>query len=343
MTATAALPIVSTPELVLSGLSIEFPTEAGWVTVVDGVDLTLTAGETLGLVGESGSGKTVTSMAMMGMIPLLGGRVTAGSLSLEGRDLFRLGERELRHVRGREVAMVFQQPRRSLDPNFTIGDQIIESVVANGGGSRRQARDQAIELLDRVGIAEPHRRMKEYPHNFSGGMCQRVMIAIALAGRPKFVIADEPTTALDVTVQAQVLDLLKDLQDEMGLGILFVTHDLSVIAQMSDRVAVMYAGQVVEQGPTARVLHDPTHPYTAALVQSHPDVAAAAATPSFVAIPGRVPVPGEWPSGCRFHPRCDHATDACAAGMPSLDQVESSWSRCVRRQQGEIELRGAPW
>jgi oligopeptide/dipeptide ABC transporter ATP-binding protein len=323
--------------LEVEGLAVEFLTEHGPVRVVDEAAFTLAEGETFGLVGESGSGKTVTSLAILGMIGPPNGRVTEGSVRLNGQELRGLPRRELQRIRGREIAMIFQEPRRSLDPAFSVGDQIAETVRAHLGLSRREARRKAVEMLDLVGIPSARRRVDEYPHQFSGGMAQRVMLAIALCCSPKVLIADEPTTALDVTVQAQVLDLIRDLQDELGLGVLFISHDLGVIAEMCDRVAVMYAGQVVEQASAEDLFLHPQHPYTAALLESIPN--ADVGGDELTAIPGVVPPAHAWPTGCRFHPRCAHAEERCRGTIPVPALAgDTRTARCLRA--GELTLDG---
>ncbi|MFV2179025.1 ABC transporter ATP-binding protein [Actinomadura sp. LOL_016] len=323
------------PLLEVENLAVEFVTEHGPVQVAREVSFTVHAGETFGLVGESGSGKTVTSMALLGMVAPPGGRVPEGSVRLDGRELRGLTRRELRRVRGHELGMIFQESRRSLDPAFTVGDQIAETMRAHLGLSRRDAGRRAVEMLEMVGIPAARRRVREYPHQFSGGMAQRVMLAIALCCSPKLLIADEPTTALDVTAQAQVLELIRDLQDELGLAVLFISHDLGVIAQMCDRVAVMYAGQIVEQAPVEDLFLRPRHPYTAALLRSIPNVGMGA---ELVAIPGVVPPAHAWPAGCRFHPRCAHAADRCAAETPALVPADGgALVRCLRADALTLE------
>jgi peptide/nickel transport system ATP-binding protein len=330
------------PVLEVEGLAVDFFTEHGPVRVVEDVGFRLAAGETFGLVGESGSGKTVTSLAVLGMIGPPAGRVPEGSVRLAGTELRGLPARELQSIRGREISMIFQEPRRSLDPAFTVGDQIAETVRAHLGMSRRDAWRKAIEMLEVVGIPSASRRVHEYPHQFSGGMAQRVMLAIALSCSPKVLIADEPTTALDVTVQAQVLDLIRDLQADLGLAVLFISHDLGVIAEMCDRVAVMYAGQIVEQAPAEELFVRPQHPYTAALLEAIPN--ADAGGDELSAIPGVVPPAHAWPTGCRFHPRCAHAVERCAIDPPLLVPAgdaatgETRTARCLR--VGEVVLEG---
>ncbi|MEW1931390.1 ABC transporter ATP-binding protein [Rhodococcus sp. NPDC079359] len=322
--------------LEVTDLSIQFKNEHGWSTVVDHLDLTLDRGETLGLVGESGSGKTVTSLAIMGL--LTGPRVRiSGSVKLQGRELVGMGKREMNALRGKSIGMIFQEPRRSLNPAFTVGDQIAEVVERHREGvGHREAWARAVEMLELVGIPDAAARAHEYPHQFSGGMCQRVMLAMAVACEPVVLIADEPTTALDVTVQAQVLDLLTELQDRMGLGILFITHDLGVVAETCDRVAVLYGGQVMETTAAEDLFYDPRHPYTEGLLASTPDAQVRAER--LYAIPGTVPAAWNWPSGCRFHPRCVYAQSGlCDAGTVSLSGTESHRVRCARSDALELE------
>ncbi len=321
-----------TPDVLqVTDLSVSFYVERGLVTVVEGLSVRVAPGETLGIVGESGSGKTVSTHAMMGLIPARIGRVE-GSAVLDGRDLLSLRPSELRAVRGREVGMIFQEPMRSLDPAFTVGDQIAEVARAHLGLSRRAAWDRALEMLDMVEIPRARERARDYPHQMSGGMCQRVMIAMALVCQPKLLVADEPTTALDVTVQAQILDLLRTLRDETGVAILFVTHDLGVVAEMCDRVAVMYAGQVVEERDVSELFFSPCHPYTEGLLGAIADTNIRERR--MRAIAGVVPMAGAWLDGCRFRDRCSYAVDECAAPHPPLREVEGGGhSRCVRFEQ----------
>lgn len=323
--------------LKVEGLNIEFLTPEGWTRVVEDVSLTVPQGVTVGLVGESGSGKTVTSLAVMGLLPERTSRVT-GSIRLDGQELVGLSQRELSDLRGTKMAMVFQEPRRSLDPAFTVGSQIAEVLRRHENLGKREGAERAVGLLDRVGIADARRRSKSYPHQFSGGMCQRVMLAIALACKPDLLIADEPTTALDVTVQKEMLGLMNELQDELGISILFITHDLGVVAETCDWVNVMYAGQVVESTPMERLFRQPRHPYSAGLLSAIPD-----STPSggrLRAIPGVVPAPAQWPGGCRFSPRCVHAeAEQCEAQPVALLRSGSELAvRCVRAD--ELVLKG---
>ncbi len=297
---------------------------AGPRTLVEEVDLDLDEGEVLGLVGESGSGKTITCRAMMRLLPAGELRIASGAIALRGRNLAAASEAEMRKVRGVEIGMIFQNPNSHLDPVMRIGDQIAESVRYHEGAGIQEARGRAIDLLRQVGIPDPARRISSFPHEFSGGMRQRAMIAVALACRPKILIADEPTTALDVTVQAQVLRLLLDLRDRLGLAILLVTHNLGVVAQTCDSLAVMYAGRVMERGPKRNLLRAPAHPYTEALLNCQPGSADPAAL--LPAIPGQPPSPGAFPDGCRFHPRCPRAATICRQDRPLLRATEAKRS-----------------
>jgi oligopeptide/dipeptide ABC transporter ATP-binding protein len=275
----------------------------------------------------------MTAMAVMGLLPRRIARVTAGRIALDGVDLLSLSPKQLRAVRGDRVAMIFQEPMTSLNPAFTVGDQIAETVRRHRGASRRAAWARAIEVLGDVGIAAADRRARSYPHEFSGGMRQRVMIAMALSCEPALLIADEPTTALDVTVQAQVLDLIQDMREAHGMSLLFVTHDLGVIADVSDRVVVMYAGQVVEQSSVFDLFARPVHPYTEALLRSVPGGTAGSRS-RLASIPGQPPVAGAFPEGCRFHPRCTRAADACTESPIPLFDVGAQQSRCIRHTTG---------
>jgi peptide/nickel transport system ATP-binding protein len=313
--------------LEVQDLSIGLKTADGMTRLTEGVSLSVGAGETVGLVGESGSGKTITGLAVLGVLPPIV-RVTSGRVMFDGVDLLSLSHKELGHVRGRQIGMVFQEPRRSLDPSFTVGDQVAETIRAHESITRRAARSRAIEMLERVQIPDAERRAGQYPHQFSGGMCQRVMLAIALACRPRLLIADEPTTALDVTVQAAMLRLIKDIQSELDLGVLLITHDMGVVAEVCDSVVVMYAGQAVEIAPVRDIFHSPAHPYTAAIRDATPDVRDQENL--MRAIPGQVPPPDQWPTGCRFHPRCSFAQDECRTGVVAMQPVRRSQVRCVR-------------
>ncbi|HYM54196.1 MAG TPA: ABC transporter ATP-binding protein, partial [Solirubrobacteraceae bacterium] len=307
------------PLLRVEDLRVEFPTEDGVVHAVDGVTYELAPGGTLGIVGESGSGKTVSSLTTMGLTRAQGARIS-GRIMFEGRDLLALSEREMRALRGNDIAMVFQDPLSSLHPLFKVGGQIAEAVLAHRQGSRAQALARAVEMLGLVGIPDPERRAQEYPHQFSGGMRQRAMIAMALANEPKLLIADEPTTALDVTVQAQILALLQRLQRELGMAILIITHDLGVVAEMAEEIAVMYAGRIVERASAELVFSRPQHPYTWGLLHSIPTLSGpreAQLTP----IPGSPPSLIDRPSGCHFHPRCPYAQPDHARIDPALEPV----------------------
>ncbi len=301
------------PLLEIDDLAVAFRTERGEVEALSGVSLSVNEGESFGVVGESGSGKSLTALAVLGLVPQPSGRIARGRVRFNGQELDQAAKARLR---GRDIAMIFQEPMSALNPVFSVGEQVAEGLRVHEKLSRRAALDRAEQLLRRVGIPEPRRRLAQYPHELSGGMRQRVMIAAALACRPRLLIADEPTTALDVTIQAQILALLAELRRETGLAVLLITHDLGVIAQVVSRVAVMYAGRVVETGPVARVFEAPAHPYTEALLRSIPALNTEAAR--LPAIPGSVPVPSAWPAGCRFHPRCAHAEAACTLALPDL-------------------------
>ena len=304
--------------LCVRGLQVDFDTDQGTVPAVRGVDLDIAAGETVALVGESGSGKSVTATSVM---RLTSGRISGGSIRLKGRDLAALSELEMRRVRGGQVGMIFQEPMTSLNPVFTIARQIEEVLVLHQKRSAASARAQALELLKRVGIASPERRLQQYPHELSGGMKQRVMLAMAIACRPELLIADEPTTALDVTIQAQIMELLRSLQQEFGMAILLITHDLGVVAHFAERVLVMYAGKIVERGSVRDIFKRPAHPYTRALLGALPDPAQPARR--LEAIPGRVPSPLLLPPGCAFCARCKHAFEPCPRELPALFQIGS--------------------
>jgi len=309
-----------------------FRTEAGVVRAVDGVDFQLQAGKTLGVVGESGSGKSVTALSVMRLIDRPGEILDGSRIDFDGRDLTALSDKEMEAVRGNEISMIFQEPMTSLNPVYTVGDQIAEAIQLHQDASRKEARDRAIEMLELVGIPEPARRAKDFPHQLSGGMRQRVMIGMALACGPKLIIADEPTTALDVTIQAQILDLMMELQDRLGMSILLITHDLGVVAETCDDVVVMYAGQVVEKGTAEAVFGAPQHPYTEALLQSIPVLGMSRHEPLRV-IRGNVPSPLAWPRGCRFAPRCDLVFERCAEQPPLFD-VDGGGSACWLCEQG---------
>ncbi|MGZ9810835.1 ABC transporter ATP-binding protein [Pseudoroseicyclus sp. H15] len=315
--------------------------DGGSLKAVDGVSFDLSPGETLAIVGESGSGKSVTSLSLMGLLPKGVGSVTGGSMRLDGRELRELPEHEWRDIRGQQIGMIFQEPMTSLNPVHTVGQQISEMVIRHRGLSKRAAMDRAVEMLDLVGIPEPKRRARNHPHQMSGGMRQRAMIAMALSCEPRILIADEPTTALDVTIQAQMLELMQDLQDRMGMAIIFITHDLGVVAEVADRVVVMYAGQVVESGDVHQIFEAPRMPYTGGLMNSIPRLDGAHRGQRLKAIRGAVPPLTELPPGCRFNPRCDHATDICRAREPELDEAgPGHLVRCARWQDITLDLMG---
>ncbi len=300
--------------LEVDGLSVQFGRDPGAVRAVTGVSFGVARGETVAVVGESGSGKTVTGLAIMGLVDPPG-HITNGDVRLAGKPLIGLGESEFRRLRGHELAMVFQDPLSALNPVQRVGDQIAEAVRVHGG-TRSAARTQAVEMLERVGVTPAARRARAYPHELSGGMRQRVMLAMALVNRPQVLIADEPTTALDVTTQAQILELLAQLQEEMGLALVLVSHDLGVVAGIADRVLVMYAGRIVEEGPVDRIFAKSGHPYTRGLLASVPR--ADDARPVLAAIPGNPPDPTQLPPGCAFHPRCALAEEVCRERRPDL-------------------------
>jgi dipeptide transport system ATP-binding protein len=309
----AANPRQSTaPLLEVRGLSVRFATRGGVFTAVDRVDLSVAADEVLAIVGESGSGKSVAMLAVMGLLPWTA-TVSADRLAFDGIDLLGLSPRQRRELVGRDIAMVFQEPMSSLNPCFTVGWQIGEALAVHLGLNRAQRRARVIELLEQVGMPDPQQRLRAFPHQLSGGMCQRVMIAMALACRPRLLIADEPTTALDVTIQAQILDLLLALQRENGMALVLITHDLGVVAETADRVVVQYAGSAVETNTADALFADPHHPYTAALMAALPELARCG---RLAAIPGLVPGQFDRPAGCTFSPRCAHATAHCRAQRP---------------------------
>ncbi len=324
---------VTTPPLLqVEDLHVEFDTPDGTVEAVAGVGFTVGAQETVAVVGESGSGKTVTALAVLQLLD--GGRISGGRVLWDGEDLAALDRRALRRIRGNEIAMIFQDPMSSLDPLYSVGHQIVEALRLHRRIGKREARERAAELLEQVGMPDPRGRLAAYPHQLSGGQRQRVMIAIALACSPRLLIADEPTTALDVTIEAQILELLGTLQREYRSAMLLVTHDMGVVAETADRVVVFYAGQVVEQGPTADVLRDPQHPYTAALLDAVPTPATDRDQP-LAAIPGTVPPLRAMPSGCRFHTRCTLAWDECAHEEPELHVLPGARSaRCLLHRGG---------
>ncbi|MGY6633664.1 MAG: ABC transporter ATP-binding protein [Alkalilacustris sp.] len=319
-------------------LSIRFRGQP--VDLIDGVSLTIPAGRTLCVVGESGCGKSVTSLAVMGLLPRRSATVTAGSIRFRGQDLLGMGEAALADLRGNRMAMIFQEPMSSLNPVFTVGDQVAEAVRRHTGCGMREARERALEMFRRVRMPAAEKRLDEYPHQLSGGMRQRVMIAMALANRPALLIADEPTTALDVTIQAQILDLMRELQRETGTALMMITHDLGVVAEIADEVAVMYAGRVVEQGSVAQIFDAPQHPYTLGLMGSMPAIAGRSGR--LLTIPGTVPVPEAMPPGCRFASRCPFAVPDCDARTPPLVRMAGGHAHaCLRAPLEDHVAAGA--
>ena len=316
--------------LEIRGLKTQFFTEAGIVRAVDGIDFTVIRGEVLGLVGESGCGKSVTSLSIMRLVGQPG-RVVEGEIVFDDEDLLELPESRMQEIRGNRISMIFQQPQSCLNPVFRVGDQLGEALLIHQDIGKDIAQKRAIELLNLVGIPEPESRINSYPHELSGGMAQRVMIAMALAFVPDLLIADEPTTALDVTIQAQILDLMRNLQSQMDMSIILITHDLGVVAEMCDRVNVMYAGRIVEEAEVTELFQSPKHPYTEALIGSTPVLGEA--DKELVTIPGSVPNLIDLPHGCKFAPRCqarvEHALEVCTQEEPELKQIASNhWVRC---------------
>jgi oligopeptide/dipeptide ABC transporter ATP-binding protein len=310
------------PLLAVRDLKTYFESEDGVGKAVDGVSFALERGEVLGMVGESGCGKSVTSLSIMRLVPEPPGRCEGGEIVFDGRDLLRLHESEMRRVRGRHIAMIFQEPMTSLNPVFTVGDQVGEGYMLHMGAGRKAARDRACELMERVGIPAARRRVDDYPHQFSGGMRQRIMIAMALACDPRLLIADEPTTALDVTIQAQILELLNRLREELSMAILLITHDLAVIAETAHRVVVMYAGKIVEEASVRDLFASPMHPYTRGLMGSIPRLDET--RDRLISIDGVVPSPFGLPGGCRFYNRCSDRMDVCRAVEPPLASPEGA-------------------
>jgi oligopeptide/dipeptide ABC transporter ATP-binding protein len=327
----------TTPLLRVSNLRTSFHTEAGLIRAVDGVDFELDTGRTLGVVGESGSGKSVTALSIMGLLDERGRIEPGSSIVFEGRELTQLSDEQLERIRGNEISMIFQEPMTSLNPVYSIGEQIAEAVRLHENVSGKAAEARALEMLELVGIPEAARRLGDYPHQMSGGMRQRVMIGMALACNPKLLIADEPTTALDVTIQAQILELMSSLREQLGMSILLITHDLGVVAETCDDVAVMYGGRVVERGSVEQVFNSPQHPYTEALLQSIPMLGMTQAEPLRV-IRGNVPSPLNWPKGCRFAPRCDYAFDRCKDELPPLYRAGDHESACFLCEHGPRQL-----
>ncbi|GMU70539.1 MAG: ABC transporter ATP-binding protein [Betaproteobacteria bacterium PRO3] len=328
------------PLLEIRGLVTRFATDDGEFAAVDGVSLTVEAGRTLGIVGESGCGKSVTAMSIMGLVPQPPGRIASGEIRLDGVDLLKLAPSELRELRGNRIAMIFQEPMTSLNPAYPVGDQIAEGILRHRRVSKAEARALAIDMLRRVHIPSPESRYHDYPHRLSGGMRQRVMIAMALACEPGVLIADEPTTALDVTIQAQILDLMRELREDTGTAIILITHDLGVIAEVADDVAVMYSGVVVERAGVASLFAEPQHPYTIGLLGSIPQLHLE--QDRLAAIEGQVPTPSRPVSGCRFHPRCPFVIDKCRREQPPLVRMRDGHeAACWRAPLGIPDVRAA--
>jgi oligopeptide/dipeptide ABC transporter ATP-binding protein len=328
------------PLLAINNLKTHFFTSDGVVKSVDGVDITVNRGETVGVVGESGCGKSVTALSIMRLIPNPPGKIVEGAIQFEETDLVKVPEKRMRDIRGNEIAMIFQDPMSSLNPVYTVGMQIAETVRLHKGVGKKKAIERAVELLRQVGIPRAEQIADEYPHRLSGGMRQRVMIAMAMACNPKLLIADEPTTALDVTIQAQILDLMLALKKEHGTAILMITHDLGVVAEMCDRVVVMYGGKVVEEADVITLFERPSHPYTQGLLRSMPSLDEDKEWLESIA--GNVPIPSEMPVGCKFAPRCPHVMDRCVLEEPPLYQLAGGQkSRCFLATE-EVNHVGSP-
>lgn len=305
--------------LEVKNLKTHFYTEDGAVPAVNGVDFSLKPGQTLGIVGESGCGKSITSMSIMRLIPTPPGKIVDGEIIFDDKNILELSEAEMRKIRGNDIAMIFQEPMTSLNPVFTIGSQIMEAIMLHQNMDKKAAREKCIEMLKLVGIPRADEVLDDYPHQFSGGMRQRAMIAMALSCNPKLLIADEPTTALDVTIQAQIIELMKELKEKLNTAIMLITHDLGVVAEMADHVIVMYAGRVVEEANVIDLFKDPKHPYTVGLMNSKPNLEGNAKR--LEVIPGSVPNPLAMPQGCSFHPRCSHAMEICKKEVPNLESI----------------------
>ncbi|MCR4398023.1 MAG: ABC transporter ATP-binding protein [Firmicutes bacterium] len=319
--------------LSIRDLRVHFSTDRGLVRAVDGVDLSVRAGETMALVGESGSGKTVTALSIMKLVPVPPGRIVSGEIDFRGEDLLKMPLGKVREKRGRDIAMIFQEPASSLNPTITVGEQIMEAIRLHQGLRGRAALEKAIEMLNLVKIQNPEKRVREYPHQLSGGMKQRVMIAVGLSCRPKLLIADEPTASLDVTIQAQILHLMKELRHEVGTTTLLITHSLGIVAEMADRVSVMYAGRIVETAPVHDIFRDPLHPYTRGLVKSIVNMREERRR--LDVIPGAPPNPARLPEGCRFNPRCEYADERCRREEPGYARVgDARWVRCWMTLEG---------
>ncbi len=321
----------------VKGLQTSFFTDDGEIPAVDNVDFHIREGEVLGIVGESGCGKSVTSLSIMGLVPSPPGKITGGEILFQDKDLTKLSEKKMREIRGNDIAMIFQEPMTSLNPLFTIGNQLREAIkIHKKDWSKQQIQERAVEMMNLVGLPRPEGLMKEYPHQLSGGMRQRVMIAMALLCDPKVLIADEPTTALDVTIQSQILKLIKNLNERLNTAVLLITHDLGVVAESCERVVVMYAGKVVEEGPVHTIFNDPQHPYTKGLLESVPDMRFK--KERLYSIPGNVPKPGTIKTGCKFAARCEFAFDRCIGETPELYQTaDDHQTRCFLFDPKEVQ------
>lgn len=326
---------MKSPVLEVQGLRTSFFSEGDEIPAVDNVDFHINEGEILGIVGESGCGKSVTSLSIMGLVPKPPGKIVGGKIIFNGEDLTQAKEKRMREIRGNEIAMIFQEPMTSLNPVFTIGNQLVEAIkIHHKSWSKQKARERSLEILKLVGLPRAEELMKEYPHQLSGGMRQRVMIAMAMVCGPKVLIADEPTTALDVTIQAQILGLMKRLNNELNTAIMLITHDLGVVAEVCQRVVVMYSGKVVEEGTVHTIFKNPKHPYTIGLIKSIPDMRET--QERLYSIPGNVPKPGSITQGCRFAARCEHAFDKCRFENPDLLEVENGHKvRCFLHKEQE--------
>lgn len=325
------------PLLTIDNLRTEFHTEEGTVKAVDGVNLRVHQGETVCIVGESGCGKSVTAMSVMGLIEEPAGKIAGGSIEFQGEDLLKLGKPALRSIRGNEIAMIFQEPMSSLNPVLKIGEQIVEPLILHLGLRKKEAAKCAVELIRQVGISRPEQIFNSYPHELSGGMLQRIMIAIAVSCGPKLLIADEPTTALDVTIQAQILDMLREFKDKSGMSLLLITHDLGVVAEMADYVVVMYSGKVVEEGEVTELFAHPKHPYTQGLLKSKPIMGRR--SDELYSIPGQVPSPLALSASCYFHDRCAHCMPACVSREPQLKPVgQGQKAACWLYEEAEVHV-----
>ncbi len=318
--------------LTIKNLKTYFYTDYGIVKAVDGINLQVGEKETLGIVGESGSGKSVTGLSLLRLIPSPPGKIVEGEIIFQGKDLLSLTKKEMRKIRGNKISMIFQEPMTSLNPVFTIGNQIAEAITLHQGLKRKEAYEKTIEALRMVGMPGPEERIKHYPHQMSGGMRQRVMIAMAISCEPALLIADEPTTALDVTIQAQILDLLRDLKQTLNMALILISHDLGVIAEMADRIAVMYGGSIMEYAHSSEIFRHPRNPYTRGLLRSLPYYQKRKTR--FKTIPGQVPDPLHLPAGCKFHPRCDMVIDICRGVEPGFEEISPGhWSKCHRSRE----------